>query len=133
MSATAFYDGQCIVCQTIHTVLGALDWRGNITWVDLHNKPRVQAALPEIDYDAHYDELMYEIHVKSARHGILRGFEAARHLLGQVPLGVPLWALMWLPGIDWLGDKTYKWVSANRYRVNKWFGRELEHLNSSAG
>lgn len=128
MSAIAFFDSECIVCQTIHTVLGALDWQHNITWVNLHDKTLVQAYLPEIDYDAHYDELMYEIHVKTEQRGILRGFAAARHLLGRVPLGVPLWALMWLPGVDWLGDKTYKFISANRYRVNQLFGRELDHL-----
>jgi len=131
MTSTAFYDGECIVCQSVKFVLRRMDWNSKIRWTDLHDKALVQQQMPEIDYERDYDAIMSEIYVKTDEHGVLKGFEGARHLLGLTPLGRPVWALLWLPGVDLLGDSAYKFISRNRYRINRLVGRDLDHLDDA--
>ncbi|MBM3924582.1 MAG: DUF393 domain-containing protein [SAR202 cluster bacterium] len=45
------------------------------------------------------------------------GFHAVRRLAWRRPWFWPLAALLWLPGMGWLGPVVYRWVARNRYRL----------------
>ena len=102
---TAFYDGQCRLCRACCRWLGWLDWRDRIRFRDLHSlEPQPEPAL------------LGEIHVLvGARR--LTGFAGLRRMLRELPLGLPVWLLLHVPGAAWLGRRAYRWVARNRYRI----------------
>ncbi|MCY3781373.1 MAG: DUF393 domain-containing protein [Chloroflexi bacterium] len=118
---TALYDGNCVICQSSCASLRALDWRRRIEFVDLHDNERWRRRYP----DLHFEELMGQIHVLDQDGRLYSGFRAGRRMLKEVPLGLPLWLLLQLPGMDWIGRRVYRFVARRRYRVNKLFGRTL--------
>ncbi len=105
-SLTALYDGQCRLCRASSRWISALDWRRRIQFIDL----RASDALPR-------EDLMGEIHVHcDDQH--FTGFDGIRRLLRELPLAMPLWLLLHLPGATWLGRRGYSWLARNRYRLS---------------
>jgi len=102
---TALYDGQCSLCCACCRWLRALDWRDRITFSDLHP----MEAQPK-------QALMGEIHVLVGPE-CLTGFDGLRRLLRELPLGMPVWLLLHVPGAAWLGKRLYRLVARNRYRI----------------
>lgn len=117
---TALFDGQCVICQSSRRMIQSLDWFGRVEFLDLHNKISVRARYPQLDYEA----MMGEIHVVTDKK-IYAGFAAIRRMLKEVPLGFPLWLILQLPSMNWLGPKIYAYVARNRYAINRLFGVDL--------
>lgn len=113
---TAIYDGNCIVCQSSCAALRALDWRGRIDFVDLHEGGAARHG------ELSYEQLMGEIHALDEQGQLYSGFGATRRLLREVPLGLPLWLLLQLPGMSIIGQRVYRFVARRRYRINRFFG-----------
>lgn len=118
---TALYDGKCAICQATCGTLRALDWLKRIEFVDLREAD---------DRDERYrqlsrERLMSEIHVLDAEGKLHAGFAATRRMLKAVPLGLPLWLLLRLPGGDALGKGLYRFIARRRYRVNRLLGKDL--------
>ena len=65
------------------------------------------------------------MHTMTSDGQMLGGFKGVRRLLRELPLGFPLWLLLHVPGVDWLGDQVYKVLARNRYRINKLVGAEV--------
>jgi len=126
MSAiTAIYDGHCVICNTTRRIVTALDWFNRVEFLDLHQQETVETRFPTLNYDA----LMGEIHVVDAQSQVYAGFHGTRRMLKAVPLGLPLWAVMHIPGVgNWLGPKLYAFIANNRYSINRMLGVELEQL-----
>ncbi len=118
---TALYDGDCLVCQSTCETLRALDWRKRIHFVDLHDGGDFLPRHPELTRD----ELMREIHVIDAAGEVFAGFAGTRRMLKELPLGVPLWLLLQLPGTDAIGKRVYRFIARRRYRINALLGNEL--------
>lgn len=117
----ALFDGRCVICQGTRRTIKSLDWFNRVEFMDLHKKAEVEARFPELEHDA----MMGEIHVV-ADDKLYAGFEGTRRMLKEVPLGFPLWALLHIPGMSWLGPRIYSFIAKNRYAVNRFFGVELE-------
>lgn len=100
---TALYDGQCSLCRACCRWLHGLDWRDRIAFTDLHTIEAQPA-------------LMGEIHVLVGAQR-LTGFDGVRRLLRELPLGMPVWLLLHVPGAAWLGRRAYRLVARNRYRI----------------
>lgn len=118
---TALYDGNCVICQSACATMRALDWRRRITFVDLHDSDSWRRQFPHLRADA----LMGEIHVMDQAGELYSGFRASRRMLKEVPLGLPLWLLLQLPGTGWLGRRVYRFIARRRYRINRLLGRPL--------
>src|SRR6478735_5473129 len=101
----ALFDGRCVICQGTRRTIKSLDWFNRVEFLDLHKKAEVETRFPELDHE----EMMGEIHVV-ADNQIYAGFEATRRMLKEVPLGFPIWALLHIPGMSWLGPKIYRFV-----------------------
>lgn len=117
LMVTAIYDGQCVICRQSRHVIEALDWRRRVTFVDLHQWQQVEHLVPTLPYET----AMGQMHVL-APDGLYGGFAATRRALKELPLGYPIWVLLKLPGMFWLGERVYRFIARHRYRVNRWFG-----------
>lgn len=123
MPLTAIYDGHCVICNTTKTIIGALDWFNRIEFLNLHDHAEVERRFPEFDHQT----LMGEIHVVDGQNRVYGGFAATRRMLRATPLGLPVWAIFRLPIIgDWLGPKAYRFIARHRYRINRFFGVDLD-------
>jgi predicted DCC family thiol-disulfide oxidoreductase YuxK len=121
--AVAIYDGNCVICNTTRRIVGAFDWLRRVEFLDLHNYAEVAERYPQIDLVA----AMGQVHVVADSGKVYGGFEGMRRMLREVPLGIPLWALLHLPVIgSWLGPEIYRFIARNRYAINRLFGVNLE-------
>jgi predicted DCC family thiol-disulfide oxidoreductase YuxK len=116
----ALFDGRCVICQGTRRTIKALDWLNRVEFLDLHKHDEVEARFPELEHEA----MMGEIHVV-ADDKLYAGFDGTRRMLKEVPLGFPVWLLLHIPGMNWLGPKIYQFVAKNRYAVNRFFGVDL--------
>ena len=51
-----------------------------------------------------------------------RGARAIRHLSLRVPVLIPLGLFLWVPGVIWVAERIYAWVSRNRHLLSRFFG-----------
>lgn len=121
MTVTAVFDGQCVICEATERVVRALDWRRHVAFLDLHETALVEARFPWLDPQV----AMGQIHVVDERGAVYAGFMGTRRLLRELPLGYPLWLLLHLPGMTWLGQRIYRFVASRRYVINRLVGRDI--------
>lgn len=119
---TAIYDGRCVICNTTRRIVTALDWFKRVEWLDLHQRAEVERRFPAVDFAAS----MGEIHVVDGWQRVYPGFYGTRRMLRELPLGLPLWALLHVPGVgDWLGPRLYRFIARHRYAINRLLGVDL--------
>ncbi len=118
---TAIYDGYCVLCKQSKRVVTALDWFKRVEFLDIHNWQTVNSRYPTLDYDA----AMGQMHLVTPNGDLIGGFSAVRRMLKELPLGYPFWLLLHLPGMMRLGDKVYKLIARNRYRLNRLVGAPI--------
>ena len=118
---TAIFDGRCVICQMTRRIITTLDWRRRVTFLDLHDAEAIRRRYPQLS-DA---DLMGEIHVIDGDGRVFAGFRGTHRLLRSVPVGWPIWALLHLPGMMWLGNRLYRWIARHRYAVNRLLGVDL--------
>ncbi len=112
-----YYDGRCPICIASRKWIEALAWRGGITFRDV-NHPREAAELPR-EAQLH---ALGQMHVQTPDGRLLGGFDAARALLPRMPLLWPLWPLLHLPGMTWLGRHLYAAIATRRYTLSRCLG-----------
>ncbi len=118
---TAIYDGYCVICNSTKNTVNALDWLKRVEFLDLHDSTQVTERYPALDFE----DLMGQIHVVSEDGQIYPGYYGTRRMLKELPMGFPIWVVLHLPGMDWIGNKVYRFIARNRYKINEFFGREL--------
>jgi predicted DCC family thiol-disulfide oxidoreductase YuxK len=111
------YDDQCPFCVFQMKLLTWLDWCHAVTLVPLSN-PRSAEVAPQVSREA----LMEAMHCVTTEGRILRGARCIRHVSLRMPLAIPLALIMWIPGVIWVAERVYSWVSRNRYLISRLFG-----------
>ena len=111
------YDNECPFCSFQMRVLSWLDWRGKLALVPLSD-PRATAAAPHLGKD----ELMEAIHCVAEDGRIFRGARALRFAGMHLPALVPMALVLWIPGVIWIAEIAYMWVSRNRLLLSRLFG-----------
>lgn len=100
MAATTYridIDGNCGFCRHSAGWLKALDWRD------------VVRIVPVEEPD------MKEMRVTRTSDGVTRGgFDGFRLVARGVPLLLPVWPLLYVPGVPSVGRVVYRWVARNR-------------------
>lgn len=120
---TAIYDGNCVICNTTRRIVNALDWFNRVEFLNLHLRDEIETRYPFLPYE----QSMGEIHVIDQEERVFAGFKGTRRMLREVPLGLPLWALLHVPGVsNWLGPRLYRFIAHNRYTINRLLGVDLE-------
>jgi len=114
---TVLYDDECPLCTFQMKVLTWLDWRHALALVPLSD-PRAQQIAPQLGRE----ELQEAIHCVTPAGRVHRGARAIRFLGMRLPLLVPLAVFLWLPGVIWVAEIVYRWISANRLLLSRAFG-----------
>lgn len=112
------YDGQCVICNSSRRIVSKLDWRRAVKWYDLHSPEEAGTHFRDIPRE----DAMGQVHVRDGSGATYAGFLGTRRMLKELPLTFPLWLLLQVPGMTWVGHKVYRWIARNRYTVNRIFG-----------
>ncbi|MBU6401547.1 MAG: DUF393 domain-containing protein [Verrucomicrobia bacterium] len=111
------YDDQCPMCTFQMRVLTWLDWLHVVELLPLSH-PRAAEVAPGLERAS----LLEAIHCVTADGRIYRGARCIRFIGLRLPLLVPVALFLWLPGVIWIAEKLYRWVSRNRYILSRVFG-----------
>ena len=111
------YDGECPMCVFQMRVLSWLDWRNALSLVPLSD-PRANEIAPEITRE----DLQEAIHSVTPEGRIYRGARAIRFVGMRLPLLMPVALFLWIPGVIWIAEIVYRWVSKNRLLLSRVFG-----------
>ena len=108
------YDGDCGFCQQSVRLLKALDWLRLLHF----QSARDVDNLPATDVTLDPQKMLDEMHLLTPdRKTAYAGFTAFRWIAWRLPLTAPLAALLYLPGVLPLGNRAYRWVARNRFKL----------------
>lgn len=111
------YDDECPMCTFQMRVLTWLDWFNTLTLLPISN-PRAAEAAPSLTHE----DLMAAIHCLARNGRVYRGARCIRFVGLRLPLLAPLALFLWIPGVIWVAERVYRWVSRNRYLLSRVFG-----------
>jgi predicted DCC family thiol-disulfide oxidoreductase YuxK len=111
------YDHECSLCTFQMKMLTWMDWRHALRLIPLSD-PEVARIAPRLSAA----ELQEAIHCVTPQGRVYRGARALRFVGMRLPA---LWLpalVMWLPGVIWVAEWIYQWISRNRYLLSRIFG-----------
>ncbi len=111
------YDDGCPMCTFQMKVLSWLDWAHALALVPLSD-PKAQEVAPQLTRE----DLLEAIHCVTPERRVYRGARAIRFVGMRLPLLVPVALFLWLPGVIWVAEIVYQWVSRNRLLISRVFG-----------
>lgn len=112
--AVVLYDGKCPLCRKSVAILRRLDWLGRLGYHDANDVEN----LPESSVPLAPERLLQEMHVVTpGGRSVYAGFAAFRWMAGRLPPLWPVWPLLFLPGVPWLGRRVYRWIARRRYHL----------------
>jgi predicted DCC family thiol-disulfide oxidoreductase YuxK len=111
------FDSDCPMCTFQSRTLSWMDWFDCVEMVPLKDD-RAKEIAPDITRE----DLLEAIHCITPDDEIHRGARAIRFLGLRIPLLVPVGLFLWLPGVIWVAEKVYAFVSRHRLFFSKIFG-----------
>lgn len=111
------YDENCPFCSFQMRLLTWLDWFEVFSVRPLGENEALAA-----EHQLRREDLLAAIHCLTTSGKIHRGARAIRFMCLRLPLGFLLALLMWIPGVIWIAEIVYRWVSHNRYIISRVFG-----------
>lgn len=114
---TVLYDSDCPLCTFQMKSLTWLDWFNRIRFLPIKDSAAVGLA-PNLTRE----DLLEAIHCITPDGSIHRGARCIRYLGMRLPLLVPVSLFLWIPGVIWLAEMFYMWISRNRLLLSKLFG-----------
>ena len=111
------YDSDCPLCTFQMRLLTWLDWLNKVRLLPINN-PESETIAPELTRE----QLREAIHCITPEDRIYRGARAFRFLGFRLPALIPLSLFLWIPGVIWIAEKVYMWISRNRHLLSKVFG-----------
>ena len=111
------YDDQCPLCIFQMKLLTWLDWLGKLALVPLTD-PRAAEIAPQLTREA----LLEAMHCVAKNGRVYRGARCIRFVGMRLPLMVPVALFLWVPGVIWIAERVYAWVSRHRLRISRIFG-----------
>ena len=111
------YDGECSFCTFQMRALTWLDWCNTVSFVP-NADPQVAALAPRLTRT----DLDEAIHCVAKDGKIYRGARCLRFIGMRMPLAVPGALVLWFPGVIYLAEICYRWISRNRQLISRVFG-----------
>jgi len=116
--ATAvLFDDECSLCTFQSRVISWLDWLHTVSLVPLSD-PRVPEIAPRLTPA----DLREAIHCVAPHGRIYRGARGIRHISLRMPLAVPVALVLWIPGVIYVAEVVYRWISRHRQLLGRVFG-----------
>jgi len=116
-TSIVLFDDHCPLCTFQSRLLTWLDWFNVISLLPLSN-PRAAEIAPQLTRA----DLLEAIHCIAPDGRIYRGARAIRYVGLRMPLLVPLALFLWLPGVIWIAERVYMFISRNRHVLSRLFG-----------
>ncbi len=111
------YDGNCNLCSTFTQLLAKFDQGNLFDYIPMQD----EATLKQFHITSEDCEMGMILIDGDNTKRRWQGSDAAEEIVNLLPLGQAfITAYRSLPGMKWLGDKTYEQVRDNRYH---WFGK----------
>jgi predicted DCC family thiol-disulfide oxidoreductase YuxK len=111
------YDDQCPLCTFQMKLLSWLDWRNSLALLPLSD-PKAAEIAPQLNRE----DLLEAIHCVTPEGKIHRGARALRFVGMRLPLMIPLALFLWIPGVIWIAEIAYQWISRHRLVLSRLFG-----------
>jgi predicted DCC family thiol-disulfide oxidoreductase YuxK len=111
------YDADCPLCTFQMRVLTWLDWFHTVSMLPV-SSPKAAVIAPTLSREL----LLEAIHCVTPEGQIHRGARCIRHLSMRMPLLLPVGLVLWIPGVIWIAERIYMWVSRNRHLLSRIFG-----------
>ena len=111
------YDETCPLCTFQMRVVTWLDWFNVVSLLPISH-PRAAQVAPSVTREA----LLEAIHCVAKDGQIYRGARCLRFIGLRMPLGAPLALVLWIPGVIWVAERIYQWISRNRHLLSRLFG-----------
>jgi predicted DCC family thiol-disulfide oxidoreductase YuxK len=112
MTAVILFDGHCGLCRKSMRVLAALDWLGQLSFVNFHDETKRMQIAPRIPF-ADLDRVLHVIFPDGRT---LTGFDGLRQISWLLPPLWPLAPLLYLPGVAPIGRTIYRRIARRRQR-----------------
>ena len=114
---TVLFDSDCPMCTFQMRALTWLDWFDRVRFLAI-KAPEASQVAPTLTRA----DLLEAIHCVTPAGEIHRGARAIRFLGMRMPILVPVALFLWLPGVIWVAERIYMWVSRNRHLLSRVFG-----------
>ncbi len=111
------YDGDCSLCTFQSRVITWLDWFNTVSLLPISH-PRVPEIAPRLTRA----DLHEAIHCVAADGSIHRGARCLRHISLRMPLAFLFGLVLWIPGVIYVAEVFYRWISRNRHLLSRLFG-----------
>ena len=111
------YDGDCSLCTFQMRVITWLDWFHAVSLLPIAD-PRAAALAPQLTRH----DLLEAIHCLTRDGKIHRGARCLRFIGLRMPLAFPFALFLWIPGVIYLAEIGYRWISRNRHLLSRVFG-----------
>lgn len=114
---TVLYDSDCSLCTFQMRLITWMDWFNTVSLLPIAD-PRAHAIAPRLTHT----DLQEAIHCVARDGKIYRGARCLRFIGMRMPLAVPFALVMWLPGVIYVAEMFYRWLSRNRLLLSRVFG-----------
>ena len=111
------YDGDCSLCTFQMRVITWMDWFNTVSLLPIAD-PRAHEVAPRLTRT----DLQEAIHCVAKDGRIHRGARCLRFIGMRMPLAVPFALVMWIPGVIYVAEIFYRWLSRNRLLLSRLFG-----------
>lgn len=111
------YDDHCPLCSFQMKLLTWLDWFNVVGMLPLSHGRAAEVA-PGIGRQ----DLLEAIHCVTPEGRVYRGARAIRFIGMRMPVLVPTALFLWFPGVIWIAEQVYSYVSRNRHILSRLFG-----------
>lgn len=102
-----YYDGQCQICRTSMFIISKIDFFHRIAWISYNEVNSIPDGVT-------LEDLRKSVHIFNYKGEFLNGFHAFKKLTILIPLLWPLIVFLWIPGMNIIGSRVYKFISDNR-------------------
>ena len=109
------YDGHCGFCLESIKRLQALDL---FEWIQLRDF-QTERGLSELHAELTPERCRSEMILIEPGGRLTGGFDAFRRLSVRLPLLRLLSPLLYIPGVAWVGRRTYRWIADHRYLLHR--------------
>jgi predicted DCC family thiol-disulfide oxidoreductase YuxK len=111
------YDSDCSLCTFQSRLITWLDWFNTVSLLPIAD-PRATEIAPRLTRT----DLQEAIHCVAKDGKIFRGARCLRFIGLRMPLAFLFSLVLWIPGVIYLAEFGYRWISRNRYILSRVFG-----------
>jgi predicted DCC family thiol-disulfide oxidoreductase YuxK len=111
------YDSDCSLCTFQSRLITWLDWFNTVSLLPIADR-RAHEIAPRLTRT----DLHEAIHCVAKNGKISRGARCLRFIGMRMPLAAPFSLVLWIPGVIYLAEIVYRWISKNRYILSRVFG-----------